>query len=184
MKGFLTYLSEERIPIKSLAITTTLLMMLSCIQPASAYSPIWNVNGWDATRLKEAGITVTTWKHDQIGEEPALNWVEISYDWSKLGEDQGVLMTLQLTGDNGQTISAFRAEHKKGDSGKLKILFAVRKENVENSYVEILVPEFLHKGAEREFGNPGFGGYSLRLRRIMELAGKAAVDKSIDIDKK
>lgn len=165
------------------AITATLMMMWFCIQPASAYSPIWNVDGWDATRLKEAGITVTVWKHDLIGEEPALNWVKISYDWSKLGEDQDVLMTLNVAEDNGQTVSACRAEHKKGDSSKLIILFAVREENVENSNVEILVPKLLSKATEREFGNPGFGGYSLRLSRIMELAGKAAADKPVDIDK-
>ena len=165
---------------KSPVITTILLIMFTCLQSAWGYSPIWNIDGWDVARLKEAGITVTTWKHDQIGEEPALNWVEITYDSSKLKEDQDVLMTLQVIADNGQTVSAHRAEHKKGDSGKMKILFAVREENVEKSYVEILVPKLLSEAAERPFGNPGFGGYSLRLSRIMQLVGEVSKNKPID----
>ena len=160
-----------------LTIAMTILVTMFIIQPALAYSAIWNVNGWDATRLKDSGITVATWQHDQIGEEPALDWVEITYDWSKLGEDQNVLMTLQVIGGDGQVVSTCRTEHKKGDSGSLKLLFAVPKKSVENSYVEILVPKLLSEGAKREFGNPGFGGYSLRLSRIIELAGEAAIDK-------
>ncbi len=161
---------------KYLATTILLLMMLSISQPAVGYSPIWNIDGWDATRLKEAGITVTAWKNDQIGEQPALNWVEIRFDWSKLGKDRNVLMTLQVTGKDGRTLSAFRAEHKTGDSDKLKIVFAVPTESVEESHVDILVPELHSKGAERAFGDPGFGGYTLRLSRILDLVGKAKTD--------
>jgi len=180
MQNILTYISKRNLHMKSPVIATFLLIMFTCLQSALGYSPIMNIDGWDAVRLKEVGITVTTWKHDQITEEPAVNWVEITYDSSKLGEDQNVLMSIHVTADNGQIVSAYRAEHKKGDSGKLKILFAVRKENVENSYLEILVPKLLSERAGRDFGNPGFGGYSLQLSRIMQLAGKASDDKPID----
>jgi hypothetical protein len=165
---------------KTQAITTFLLLMFSCLQSAWGYSAIWNINGWDSARLKEVGITVTTWKHDQIGEEPALNWVEITYDSSKLKEDQDVLMTLLVRADDYQTVSVHRAEHKKGAGDKMKILFAVRNENINNSQLQIIVPELLSKGLERDLGSPGFGGYSLQLSRILQLAGEAAKIKPSD----
>lgn len=156
------------------AITTFLLLMFSCLQSAWGYSAIWNINAWDRDRLKEAGITITSWKHDQIGEVPALDWLEITFDASKVGADQNVIMTLRVITDDHETISAYRVEHKKGDSDKMKILVAVRKENINHSELQILVPKLLSQGMERDGGNPGFGGYSLRLSRIMQLAGEAS----------
>ncbi len=166
--------------LKRSGITATLLLTLCCIPTVSAYSPIWTIDGWDTTRLQEAGITVRTWTHDQIGDVPAIKWVEVAYDWSKLGKDQDVLITLRVSGENGQTISAFRAEHKAGDVGKLKMLFAVCEENVEDSFVEIVVPDLLAQATSREPGNPGFGGYSLQLKRILQLASDAAEAKPTD----
>jgi hypothetical protein len=180
MQSIFTYLAKENQHMKSPVITTILMIVFTCLQSAWGYSPIMNLNGWDAARLMKAGITVTPWKHDQISDEPDLKWVEITYDSSKLGEDQNVLMSIHVTADNGQIVSAYRAEHKKGDSGKLKILFAVRKEHLEHSYLEILVPKLLSERAGRDFGDPGLGAYSLRLSRIMQLVSEASADKPID----
>ena len=162
---------KERLLMKHPKLLTVVLTVLASLQAAWAYSPIWNVDGWDADRLAGAGITVALWKHDQIGESPALHWVQVTYDSSKLPEDQNVLMTLKVTTAHGETVSACRAEHKKGDPDKLMLIFAVHRENIDNSGVEIVLPERLAEAAERDFGDPGLGGYSLRLDRIMELAG-------------
>ncbi len=156
--------------LKHSGMTATLLFTLCCIPSASAYSPIWTIDGWDTTRLQEAGITVRTWTHDQVGDVPAVKWVEVAYDWSKLGKDQDVLITLRVSGENGQTSSAFRVEHKAGDVGKLKMIFTVREEHVEDSFVEIIMPDLLAQAADRQPGDPGFGGYALRLGRILQLA--------------
>lgn len=98
---------------KNPLLKTVLLILFTYLQSTWGYSPIWNVDGWDANRLKEAGITVTTLKNTQIGEVPPMNWVEITYDTSKLKEDQDVVMTLQVIAENGEAISVHRAEHKK-----------------------------------------------------------------------
>ena len=155
------------------AVIAIIIMIFTFHQSASAYSAIWTIDGWDTARLKEAGITVTTWKHDQIGEMPPLNWVEITYDSSKLAEAPEILMTLHVIAPDNQTVSTQRVERKKGESGMMKMLFAVPKENIENSYVHIIAPKLMPDGAERINGDPGFGGYSLRLSRIMQLAAEA-----------
>jgi hypothetical protein len=165
---------------KNPLLKTVLLILFTYLQSTWGYSPIWKVDGWDANRLKEAGITVTTLKNTQIGEVPPMNWVEITYDTSKLKEDQDVVMTLQVIAENGEAISVHRAEHKKGEPGKMKIAFAVRKENIEHSFVHIVAPKLLSKGAGRDLGNPGFAGYLLHLSRIMQLVDDAPKDQSID----
>jgi hypothetical protein len=162
---------------KSSVIAAFVLLAFGCVQTALGYSPIWTVDGWDVRRLNDAGITIKPWKHEQIGEDPAFDWVQVSYDTSKVGGDQNVLMTLQVIAEDGQMISAHRAERKKGDPTTVVLLFAVRKESVGTSYVNILHPELLNEAAKRGRGNPGFGGYSLRLSRVMELAAKHGAEK-------
>ena len=155
------------------ALTTGLFMIFAFHQSASAYSPIFTIDGWNAAQLKEAGITVTAWKHDQIGEDPHLNWVKITYDTSKIG-DQNVLMTLQVETDNGELVACSRVERKKDERSEISLIFATDGKNMAYSSVQIIAPQLLSKGLERAFGDPGFGGYSLSLRRIMQIAGKAA----------
>ena len=60
---------------KTPLLKTVLLLLFTCLQTTWGYSPIWNVDGWDAARLKEAGITVTTLKNAQVGEVSPVNWV-------------------------------------------------------------------------------------------------------------
>jgi hypothetical protein len=157
-----------------------------CLPLACAYSPIWTVDGWDVDRLAEAGITVESWKHPQVGEDPPLNWVRVAYDSSKLQADQHVLMTLWVTAPDGQTICTCRAERTQGSASTLTLLFAVRQENIDTARIEILVPDLLAAAAGRDFGNPGFAGYSLRLPRILALsrlpaAGQAQGDTAQEL---
>ena len=156
-----------------------LLTLMVWAPSARAYSPIWSIDGWDTARLKQVGIAVKSWEHPQIGEEPPLKWVEFTYDWSKLGEDQEVILTLRWVGDEGQALAATRLVHEKGDSDIMKLVFAApaNQRKFSPSYVEILVPSLLAKAAERPFGDPGFGGYILRLDRIMELVAIPSDDE-------
>ena len=133
------------------------MVFLAFTQSAVGYNPIENVDDWDATRLKKAGVVVTTWKHERMGENPPLDWVQISFDTSKRPKDSDVLMTLHVVTDNGKIVSAHRAEMKAGKPKKMAILFAVQKEYVENSSLQILtiVPESRDELASRN--NPGFG---------------------------
>ncbi len=169
---------------KRSALIATFILMLTLLQSAWAYSPIWSIEGWDANQLKKAGITVASWKHDQIGEDPPLNWVQVTYDTSKLPKGQNVLMTLVVTAKDGKAVFATRAEHKKGDANMLTIVFTVRQEDIINSNVQIIAPQLLSKVTKRAFGDSGFAGYSLSLSRIMELASKTPANKSSDSDDK
>jgi hypothetical protein len=164
------------------ALTTSLIMIFTFHQSASAYSPIFTIDGWNVAQLKEAGITVASWKHDQTSEEPPLDWVQISYDTSKVPKDSNVLMTLNVVADNGKMVSTYRAAKSEGEPNSMKILFAVQKEYLANSSLQIvtLVPESVKQAASRE--NPGFGGYTLSLNRVIELAQQVAVDKNAEQD--
>lgn len=154
------------------------LMVFSCFQSLWAYSSIWKLDGWDTARLKGSGITVASWKHETISEEPAMRWVEITFDCTKLGKEQNVLMTVHVIGKDWKTIAATRMEHRKGDSGKLRLLFAISEEQIENSYVQILLPELHSKMSERAVGDSGLGGYSLQVSRILQLAAADSAPKT------
>ena len=162
---------------KTLRATVIAVLLLGTIRSVWAYSPIWNVDGWDTNRLAEAGITVASWKHAQIGEDPPLNWVKVTYDSSKLPEDQNVFMTLWVTTTNGETICTCRAERNRGEAKEVTILLAVSQENVGSSRVEILVPKLHAAASTRDFGNPGFAGYSLHVSRIMELSRQSSANQ-------
>lgn len=169
----IVYVSKRgTLDMKRALMATALTVVFTCLQSALAYSPIWSIDGWNAERLTNTGITVASWEHDQIGEDPPLNWVKITYDSSKLGKDQAVLMTLSVTATNGQTICTSRAERKKGEPSRLSLLFAVAPQNIRASSVEIVALDNLAAAADRPYGNPGFAGYRLSLTRIVELAGK------------
>lgn len=162
------------------ALTTSLIMIFTFHQSAWAFSPIFSIDGWDVARLKEAGITVTIWRHDRIGEDPPLDWVQICYDTSKGPKDSDVLMTLNVFADCGKMISTYRAVKSECDADSMKILFAIQKEYLNNSSLQILTldPESAEQVASRE--NPGFGGYSLSLNRVIQLAQMVAIDKKAE----
>jgi hypothetical protein len=164
---------------KNLAITTTLLMTFSGILPVSAYSGIANVNGWSPEQLQEAGITIKPWAKDEGRDFPAMRWVEISYDWKKMGEDRHVEMTLYSGTKDLKAASLCRAEHRKGQTDPTKLLFAVPKENIENCYVWILFPEEDKEIDKSQMLGLGDGpqGFSLDAWRMIQLAGGLPEEK-------
>jgi hypothetical protein len=164
---------------KLLAITTTLLMTLSGILPVSAYSGIADINGWSVEQLQEVGITIKPWANDDGRDIPAMRWVEISYDWKKMGETRHIEMTLYSGAKDNKAASLCRAEHRKGQTDPTKLLFAIPRENIENCYVWILFP-----GEDKEIDKSqmlGLGegpqGFSLDAWRIIQLAGGVPEEK-------
>ncbi|QTN32633.1 hypothetical protein HZ994_09900 [Akkermansiaceae bacterium] len=164
---------------KHLAITTTLLMTFSGILPVSAYSGIADVNGWSTDQLQEAGITIKPWANDEGRDFPAVRWVEISYDWKKMGEDRHVEMTLYSGTKDFKAASLCRAEHRKGQTDPTKLLFAIPRENIENCYVWILFPEEDKEIDKSQMFGLGDGpqGFSLDAWRMIQLAGGVPEEK-------
>lgn len=182
MKTRLNRIAMEALRMKFQAITAVVLLMFTCLQSANAYSAFWSIDGWDEAKLKEAGITITILEHEQVGQIGDLDWVQITYDTSKLQEDQDVLMVMQIVGENNELVSAYRADRKKGDARNLRMTFAVPKEQIGGSHLMVFLTKNLSDVAGRErksggFGDPGFGGYTMSMARIMELARKSAVGK-------
>ena len=156
-------------------------MVFSAILPASAFSGIFNVNGWNVDQLKEAGITIKPWANDEGRDIPAMRWVEIAYDWKKMGEHRHVEMTLYSGQKDFNVASLCRAEHRKGQTDPMKLLFAIPKENIENCYIWIIFPEDGNEASEQPealgLGN-GPQGYSLDASRIIQLAGGKPEEKA------
>ncbi len=179
MKNHLTNPGPRPIPMIRRSIATAILMALSLTQPLFAYSGIANVNGWSEAQLKDAGITIKPWANDEGRDIPAMRWVEISYDWKKMGEHRHVEMTLYSGTKDFKAASLCRAEHRKGQTDPMKLLFAVPKENIANCYLWILFP-----GEEKEIKQPqvlGLGdgpqGFSLDASRMIQLAGGLPEEK-------
>ena len=149
---------------KNLKSISAILIGLACLRSTFAYSPISQVDHWNAESLAKVGITVSAWKHDRLGEDPPLEWVQVKFDCSRWPEDQDVLMTICIT-SKGTTVSAFRAQRIKGGGNTLSLLFAVREHHLENSHLNILIPNSNYAGD----GHP-VSGYILSLKRITELA--------------
>lgn len=139
-------------------------------QTVSAYSPIWDVNGWDTERLAKAGITVTAWKPDtQIIESSPTNWVRVAYDCSELAAGKVVDMTAWV-GDGEQSIAAFRAHRIDEDS--ISLVFAVRPEFKQHGRLIIAGRTEPSPRSESaiEWNNPSVYGFELTIERIFELA--------------
>ena len=165
---------------KTAVLTIIPLVLFTCLQAARAFSPIGDVDGWDADRLAKAGITVAPWKHDRIGEDPPLDWVQVTFDCSQRPEDWDVLMTLWVI-SSGKTVSASRAERTKGGGNKLTLLFAVQQEYRDNSRIEIVILKPLSHDEKplSHDENPMFG-YRLSLKRIIELAHQKTANNDLE----
>ncbi len=132
--------------------------------PTTAFSPIWNVNGWNTDRLHEVGISIKSWSHELQTEDPPLDWVEIAFDCSPLPKEQDVLMTAWLLADDSSGPSASRAERGKMNEDSVSLLLAARDNYRKNSYVTIYIwKQTAGVGSEAH-------GYQLSLKRILELA--------------
>jgi hypothetical protein len=150
----------------------------------SSYSSILDTDGWDSNRLKEAGISVKKVDPSEIGISfdvdkgeangaKGNNLVEISFDCSKHPKDVIVRMVLQVIGEDMKTISLHHAGRKEGDGNKLTMTFHVNESTLKYSYLTFLISEHPAK----EDGSIEFGGYSLTVGRVIELARKDAAEK-------
>jgi hypothetical protein len=128
-----------------------------------AFSPIGNVDGWDATRLEKDGITVSSWKHERQREDPPLNWIRVAFDCSRLPKSQDVLMTAWVFSENG-TVASFRSERDGIGDDKVALLFVMQPDYTAQSRVDIFIWKETHDGGSEAYG------YTLSLRRIVELA--------------
>ncbi len=164
--------------------TPTLREVETLPQTHSSYSSILDTDGWDSNRLKEAGISVKSVDPNEIGVsfdvdkggangEMKNNLVEISFDCSKHPKDRIVRMILQVIGEDGKTLSLHHTERKEGDGNKLTMTFHVNESTLKYSYVTLLTST----PPAKDDGNIEFGGYSLKVGRVLELALKDAADK-------
>lgn len=173
------YLIKSRLArlIRPLAYSIAVLLAFIS-QSAQAYSSIGNVNGWSVDQLKEMGITIRPWTHDKdTNDRDDMQWVEISYDWKRMGVDRHVELTLYTANNEGKPMAACRAEHRKGQADPVKLIFTVPKESMKNCHVLILFPESIADGKKHDnkrsmIGSPSLRGYSLDLWRIVQLAGE------------
>ena len=140
------------------------------IQSALAYSPIWNVDGWDLDRLGKAGISVDPWKHSLQGEDPPLEWVEVKFDCSKLPKKQDVLMTAWVLSE-GKSVAALRSERNPKGDDTVSLLLAVSDDYRPRSRVDV----FIWK--EKPDGGSEASGFTLSLTRIVELARQKKANK-------
>ncbi len=138
---------------------------------ASAFSSIGNVDGWDAQRLAEAGIRVTTYEHELTGEDPPFPWVQVSFNCADIPEDRPVVMTLRLY-DKEQRPIAMRSERTDSSPNEVILIFAVTPEQVQPySALEIVVWRPTPDGGQKA------GGFKLSLTRIKELANESKVNE-------
>lgn len=155
---------------KHLAATAAVLIVLACLQSALAFSPIWNVDGWSSERLGKVGITVHPWKHDIQGEDPPLEWVQVTFDCLHLPKNQDVLMTAWVISER-RTVSALRAQRGKKDNQTVTLLFAVRDNYLADSRVVIV------SWRQKPGGGNAAYGYTLSVKKIIELAREKAANK-------
>ena len=174
---------KEKLPMKYSSLTTILLLIFTCLQPAQAYSPFFSMEGKDAAELAKLGITISL-KKQVLGSIDGHDLVEIIYDTSKLKEDQEAYMVLQVIDGDGKFVSAFRTERKKGEAEKVAMQIVLDEKTMKYSHLMIGIPELLAEGAERVkkariHGDPGFGGYIISSKRIMALARDAGEKKNV-----
>ena len=137
--------------------------------PANAFSPIGNVNGWSRDRLAAAGIVVSPWRHEREGEDPPLQWVQVSFDCAAAPKEHDVVMTAWIRSAGGETLSASRAGRANAVDGRVVLTFCLTPAQIESpSAVVIKIWSKTPKGAEAS-------GYELSLKRIAELARERAV---------
>ena len=129
----------------------------------TAFSPIWNVNGWSKDQLSEAGVAVRPWQHALANEDPPLRWVQVTFDCASIPKEQPVLMTAWFRSTGGRTSTAMRTERTDASDGRVGLTFCIPPEQAESCSVRIEIwSKTPHGHAAR--------GYELSLKRIAELA--------------
>ena len=149
---------------KLFGMTTVAAIMAVFVLTAHAFSPIWNVDGWDRDRLSKAGISVHAWQHKLEGEDPPLQWVQVSVSCEEVPKDQAVVMTAWSRSSDLKTLGASRVERSSAIDGKLTLVFCVVPDQMDASSVEVHI-----------WSNEAVSGYKLSMKRIAELAREQAV---------
>ena len=150
-------------------------ILAASIHSALAFSNIWSVDGWDADRLREAGISVRAWKHLLQSEDPPLQWVQVTFDCSRLPEKQEVIMTAWIISDR-QSVTALRAERNRQSKDTVTLLFSVQPEYRPQSHLDIFI------WVDTADGGKEACGYKLSVKRIIDLAREETATKGIKSD--
>jgi hypothetical protein len=161
---------------RGLKVAAVTVILIGCVQSSLAFSPIATVNGWDADRLNKAGITVAPWKHDFHGEDPPLDWVQVTFDCSRLPKDHDVVMTAWIRTER-RTVTALRAERNVKGKDTVALLFSIQPEYRSQSHVDIFIWRDTSDGGKEAYG------YTLSMEKIGELAREEAADKAMESDK-
>lgn len=149
----------------------------------ASYSSILDADKWDSKQLKEAGITVRKVDPNEIGisfdddkGDKEANLVEISFDCSKHPKERIVRMVLQVIGEDGKIISLHHTGRNEGDGNILKMTFHVHESTLKYSYLTFLAAT----PPAKDDGSLAFGGCTLKLGRVVELARNDAAPKAND----
>jgi len=147
-------------------IVTAVTMVIAL--SANAFSPIGNVNSWTKDQLSNAGIVIKPWQHALEGEDPPLQWVQVTFDCAAIPNDQPVVMTAWFRSSGGLTSSACRAERVNAADGKVILTFSIPPVQMDLSSVQI---DIWSKTADGHAAR----GYELSMKRVAELAREQAV---------
>jgi hypothetical protein len=147
-----------------MAITLPLIVASAICQSAFAFSRIQNVDGWDTAQLNKAGISVKPRKHRRQSEDPPLEWIQVTFDCSRLPMSQDVLSTAKVNSGDETTSSNFRVERDPQGEDKVSVVFALQGEYSPPSHVTVVIWK------EKPDGGAKAHGYRLSVRRVVELA--------------
>jgi hypothetical protein len=134
-----------------------------------ADSSIWDVETWDANRLRSVGIIVEPYRHSMQTESPPRDWLVVRFDCSKIRKGNPVLLTSEIRTPDA-AIGSARVERTEANEESLSLRLTVKKILLEKSYVEIVVWEPTKDGGHKA------RGYTLSYKRLAELAKLSPVD--------
>ena len=185
----------DRKRITSILITSILAWLA---QPAPGFSGIHSLDNKSMAELADLGIHIKPWVPDEDTrvrvfltgplddqedippdlEFPEPDWIEVSYDWKKGGRDIPVQMTLFTSQDDKDGLGMHLAEHRKGDTAPLRLIFSLAEPEIEDCSLSILFTGSTHDDPSGEPRNLGLGegpqGYTLSAASIVRLAKEAA----------
>ncbi len=147
-----------------LRFAAAMLGMAISVSAAGAFDPILPADGFDEGRLLQCGIIVRPRTPEQEEYWPAFEWVEVEFDCNRLPKEMPVAMTARFWAD-GKTVATTRTERAKAVDGKISLIVSVAPETIEASQLEIIM-------WSKEGEGKASHGYSLSLKRVVELAGR------------
>ena len=143
-----------------------------CLLPTNAFgfSSFWNVDGWTRERLHKAGLSVSEGmliSHD--GESTKSDMV-ITFDCSRLPKERKVSLTARLTSQERE-VAIVRVSRSRLGEASVSLELAIRRDCLERSSVTI------HIHDPEQPAHNGFLGYTLSMKRLVELAGTDGVNQ-------